>query len=336
MMRLVRLSLGEGVRAHGARRARAVPATRPTELAALPCAAAIALVFWICMWPLVGGGASVLEPDAASATMPELVEIPAGPFAMGTDTARDPLAFENERWSPTAGEGTVDLPVFFIARYEVSVGQFSSFAGATTWTVDPRALAAPPTHPVTFVSWPDALAYCRWLQATLERSPHTPSQVLQLLRDGWRVTLPSEAEWEKAARGTDGRPYPWGREPRRDRANYEGTGTTPVGRFACPECPYGLADMSGNVWEWTSSPYQPYPYDPSDDRANLADDALWVMRGGHYGDGPRLVRTTTRGAADPGARRPFIGFRVVVSRPRRGNRDRASVVNTSPFTVTLL
>lgn len=260
----------------------------------------------------------MLEPSADGATVPELVEIPDGAFTMGTDSARDPQAFENERWSPTAGEGTVHVPAFFIARHEVTVAQFSTFARATTWTVDPRALAGPLAHPVTFVSWPDALAYCRWLQATLERSPQTPPRVLHLLREGWHVTLPSEAEWEKAARGADGRVYPWGTDPRRDRANYDATGTTPVGRFACPECPYGLADMSGNVWEWTSSPYQPYPYDPSDDRANLADDALWVMRGGHFGDSSRLVRTTTRGAADPGARRPFIGFRVAVSRPTRG------------------
>jgi formylglycine-generating enzyme required for sulfatase activity len=75
--------------------------------------------------------------------------------------------------------------------------------------------------------------------------------------------------------------------------------------------------MSGNVWEWTSSPYQPYPYDPGNDRANLDADALWVMRGGSFDDAARLVRTTTRGAADPGARRPFIGFRVVISRSAR-------------------
>ena len=72
--------------------------------------------------------------------------------------------------------------------------------------------------------------------------------------------------------------------------------------------------MSGNVWEWTHSHYQPYPNDPTDDRQNLESDALWVMRGGHFGDEPRLVRTTVRGAADPGARRPFIGFRIVLSR----------------------
>lgn len=304
-------------RAHSKQPARAAAATRRARFHASGAAAATAILLLVCTWPLVGGSGSLLDQSAddASVAVPELVEIPDGPFAMGADTVRDPQAFENERWSPTAGEGTVQVPAFFIARHEVTVAQFAAFARASTWTVDPRARAGPPTHPVTFVSWPDALAYCRWLQGTLERSPQTPPQVRQRLRDRWRVSLPTEAEWEKAARGTDGRAYPWGAEPRRDRANYNTTGTTPVGQFACPECPYGLADMSGNVWEWTSSPYQPYPYDPSNDRENLADDALWVMRGGHFGDGPRLLRTTTRGAADPGARRNFIGFRVVVSRP---------------------
>jgi formylglycine-generating enzyme required for sulfatase activity len=98
------------------------------------------------------------------------------------------------------------------------------------------------------------------------------------------------------------------------RANFNATSTAPVGSFACPECAHGLADMSGNVWEWTSSPYQPYPYDPADDRANLASDALWVIRGGHFGDPAPLVRTTARGGADPGARRPFIGFRLAIVR----------------------
>ena len=142
-----------------------------------------------------------------------------------------------------------------------------------------RTTAAAASHPVAFVTWPNALAYCRWLEGVLAK---TPGAVGDRVRAGWRVTLPTEAQWEKAARGGDRRAYPWGDQPRKDRGNFEGTGTTPVGQFACPECPYGLADMSGNVWEWTSSPYQPYPYDPSDDRANLDADALWVMRGGHF------------------------------------------------------
>jgi formylglycine-generating enzyme required for sulfatase activity len=255
---------------------------------------------------LTGAG---LPSDALS----DFVEIGAGSFVMGADPSRDPQAFDNERWSPAQGEGNVYLPTFYIARHEVTAGEFAAFARASTWPVDQRALAGPPTHPVTFVSWPDALAYCRWLETTLKSGMSTPTRVQQLLREGWRVTLPSEAQWEKAARGSDRRIYPWGNEPLPTRANYGGTGTTPVGHFTCPECAYGLSDMSGNVWEWTRSPYQPYPYDPGDDRANLEADALWVMRGGHFGDSARLVRTTTRGAADPGARRPFIGFRVVIS-----------------------
>jgi formylglycine-generating enzyme required for sulfatase activity len=242
------------------------------------------------------------------------VEVPAGPITMGTDPAADPLAFENERWSPAGGAGSVDVATFFISRHEVTVAEFRAFVEATGFRADPQALAAPPDHPVTFVSWTDALAYCRWLESVLKARTDTPAPLLQALKDGWRVSLPTEAEWEKAARGTDRRIFPWGNEPRKDRANYEGTGTTPVGRFPCPECPYGLVDMAGNVWEWTRSPYQPYPYTTADDRANLEADALWVMRGGHFGDPARLVRAAARGAADPGARRAFIGFRIAISR----------------------
>jgi formylglycine-generating enzyme required for sulfatase activity len=73
--------------------------------------------------------------------------------------------------------------------------------------------------------------------------------------------------------------------------------------------------MSGNVWELTRSPYQPYPYDLEDDKDNLDLDALWVMRGGHFGDSERNVRAAIRGGVDPGARRPFIGFRLAIFRP---------------------
>jgi formylglycine-generating enzyme required for sulfatase activity len=245
---------------------------------------------------------------------PQLVEVPGGPFTMGADPARDPDAFDNERWPSPSGEGIVDVATFYIARHEVTVGAFSEFA-RSGWRVDPRALSGNPAHPVTLVSWPDALAYCRWLEGTLKSSASTPARVKDLLASGWHVTLPSEAEWEKAARGNDRRRYPWGMElgiP--PRANFNGRATMPVGSFACPECAYGLSDMSGNVWEWTSSPYQPYPYDPHDDRQNLNGDALWVIRGGSFADPARLVRTTARGGADPGARRPFIGFRVAIVR----------------------
>jgi formylglycine-generating enzyme required for sulfatase activity len=242
------------------------------------------------------------------------IEIPAGAFVMGSDKATDPLAFDNERWSSSEARGTVDLATFFINRYEVTVAQFQAFAAGTGKKVDPQALAGPPDHPVAFVSWPDALAYCRWLEGRLKASTATPLLLKERLDEGWRLTLPSEAEWEKAARGADARRYPWGNSVRRERANFGGKGTVAVGSIACPDCAYGLSDMSGNVWEWTRSPYQPYPYDPADDDSTVGSDALWVMRGGGFNDGEQMARTTTRGGADPGVRRPFIGFRVALTR----------------------
>ena len=242
------------------------------------------------------------------------VEIPGGPFIMGSDPTIDRLAFDNERWSPASWQGTVDLPAFLIGRYEVTVAQFGAFVEATGFPADAAALDGPGDNPVTSVSWPDALAYGRWLEDTLRDWQGTPLEVAALLQDGWRIGLPSEAEWEKAARGTDSRVYPWGNDARPGRANYGRPTVAAVGTFECAECAFGLADMSGNVWELTRSPYQPYPYEPADDTDDLAADALWVMRGGHYGDGEQNIRAAIRGGVDPGARRPFIGFRLVISR----------------------
>lgn len=261
---------------------------------------------------ILGLFAILMNGEGVADDFGDFVEIPAGQFWMGADRARDPLAFDNERWSPAEGRGWVDVKAFFIARHEVTIGEYKKFAQARRWSIDTRAIEGPDNHPVAFVAWTDALAYCRWLEAELKSSPSTPSRIAQALRDGWRVTLPTEAEWEKAARGAERR-FPWGEEPRRDRANFASRATVPVGSIACPECANGLSDMAGNVWEWTRSPLQPYPYDASDDRSNLDADALWVMRGGGFADGPQLIRTTTRGAAEPGARRPFIGFRIVIS-----------------------
>ena len=258
------------------------------------------------------------------------VDIPAGPFTMGSDPAVDPRAFGNERWSRNRAQGSVDLPAFAIGRYEVTVAQFRAFTAHAGVSVDAEALRGPPDHPVGSVSWPDALRYCRWLEATLREWPGTPAILRRRLADGWHVTLPTEAQWEKAARGIDGRIYPWGNEEPHGRANFggagpraggqgaadsAGAGPTPVGTFDCPACPFDLRDMSGNVWELTRSPYQPYPYDETDDDANLETDALLVMRGGSFADPAANVRAAIRGGADPGVRRPFIGFRVVMTPP---------------------
>jgi formylglycine-generating enzyme required for sulfatase activity len=242
------------------------------------------------------------------------VEVPAGPFLMGSNPALDKLAFANELWGDGRVQGVVDVPAFLIGRLEVTVAQFRAFVEASGHPVDAQALQAPPDHPVTGVTWPDALAYGRWLEKSLAQWKGTPARVREMLAAGAHVGLPSEAEWEKAARGGDGRIYPWGNEVRRERANFQGTGTVPVGSIPCPECAFGLSDMSGNVWEWTRTPYRGEPYGSEEGALDLEADALWVMRGGSFADPARNVRAAIRGGGDPGVRRPFIGFRVVISR----------------------
>ena len=138
------------------------------------------------------------------------VEIPAGPFVMGGDPARRSAGLSTTSGGRRTPEGTVDVPAFFIARHEVTVAQFQASPTRPTFKVDARALAASRNHPVTFVSWPDALAYCRWLEATLKARPRHAAATAPTAARGWRVTLPSEAEWEKAARGTDGADIPVG------------------------------------------------------------------------------------------------------------------------------
>jgi iron(II)-dependent oxidoreductase len=160
------------------------------------------------------------------------------------------------------------------------------------------------------VRWHDTLAYCAWL-----------SQVT-----GKRVILPSEAEWEKAARGDrDPREYPWGDEWNAARCNNSELGlpqTTPVGIFPEGASPYGCLDMAGNVWEWTRSLWGKdwetmyrYPYDSADGREDLnaPNSIRWVLRGGAFCSGPGLARCAYRLHLGPDARYHVIGFRVVVS-----------------------
>ena len=151
------------------------------------------------------------------------------------------------------------------------------------------------------VSWDDTVAFCAWA-----------SQV-----SGRKVQLPSEAQWEKAARGTDGRLYPWGNDsPDSTHANFNSSvgDTTPVGKYSQQgDSPYGAADMAGNVWQWTSSLYKPYPYKAADGREDQQSRDVRVLRGGSFSYEAGFIRCAYRGGRDPVLRGGNYGFRVVAS-----------------------
>ena len=240
------------------------------------------------------------------------VEIPAGLFTMGSDPNIDSMAYENERWSLTQKQGVVDVPRFYIGRFEVTTAQFKTFVNETDRTVNVSLLPQNPLSPIVNITWADALAYCRWLQQKLKTNNAIPPVIENLLSQGWIITLPTEAQWEKAARGENGQLFPWGNEITTDFANFSAKGIKPVGSMLCKQCAYGLADMSGNVWELTRSPYLPYPFS-NDAAVDLTSDALFVMRGGSFSDSIGNVRAAIRGGIDPGVRNNAIGFRIVLT-----------------------
>lgn len=163
-------------------------------------------------------------------------------------------------------------------------------------------------HPVVQVSWHDALEYCQWLSQ----------------ETGKKYRLPTEAEWEKAARGTKAKAFPWGNNWDPDICNteYRIKDTTPIKRFSPDsDSPYGCADMAGNVFEWTSttigniepwpSKYK-YPYNPEDGREDLALNTRRVGRGGSYSRGQVFCRTAFRFADPPDDRYSAQGFRIAL------------------------
>jgi len=253
------------------------------------------------------------EPAARAAAPfvePQLVRVPEGEFLMGSTPEQvDALG----RYDPQLKEWAeneklqhrVPLPAYEIGRYPVTNVEYRAFVRDTNhspprhWEGDayPDGLG---DHPVVLVTWHDAGAYCAWLRE----------------KTGRPYRLPTEAHWEKAARGTEGQVYPWGDDFKATKCNSaEGGvgGTTPVGQYSPQgDSPYGAADMAGNVWEWTSTLYRPYPYDAEDGREEQGEGGPRVLRGGAFYDNQRSVRCAYRYGYLPDFRRDFIGFRVVV------------------------
>ena len=151
-------------------------------------------------------------------------------------------------------------------------------------------------HPASEMAWHGAVAYCKWLEKQ----------------------LPSEAEWEKAARGADGRLYPWGNGPPTPELAFFGGWrgeSVPVGRYPKGRSPYGVMDMAGQVWEWTRSVAMQYPYNPKDGREDLSARYPRVTRGGNASSGHEGLTATSRHTVDPGRQargHAYYGFRLRV------------------------
>jgi formylglycine-generating enzyme required for sulfatase activity len=274
--------------------------------------------------------------NARYVTEREMVHVPAGPFLMGTSdeqidqlAERDDLAREwraKGHFDREQPQHTITLADYYIARCPVTVGEFRAFLEAggyrerRYWTVsgwewrtaaakkqpelwEDAAWAGDERLPVIGVSWYEAYAYCQWLSDVRGRT----------------YRLPSEAEWEKAARGTDGQLYPWGDEfdPARCNTRVSGLGrTTPVGWYSPRgESPYGCAEMGGNASEWTLSQFRPYPYDRGDSREDPEGKAQRVIRGGAWCKPALRARTAARGMNDPFFADDDVGFRVALSSP---------------------
>jgi formylglycine-generating enzyme required for sulfatase activity len=268
------------------------------------------------------------------------VEVPGGPFRMGG------LAGEPEAETNALPRHEVDVAPFHLGRFPVPNRAFAVFVeeggydASEHWLEDgwrlreTLGLAAPhywkgaerrPNHPVVGVSWYEALAYCSWLSARLEARGE--------LRSGERMRLPTEAEWEKAARGgltldrrralanpMPERHFPWGDgyfASLCNTAESEIGGTTPVGMFPEGESPYRADDMAGNVIEWCSSRPAAYPYHAFDGREEPSGGArsYRVSRGGAWPFTSRSARCAYRHWNHADFRGGMVGFRVVRGRP---------------------
>ena len=238
--------------------------------------------------PVVGGAQPLAGTALPSSdkSVADMVLVPAGAFLMGTNDLQQGTHNQGD----SAPQRSVTLPAFYIDKTEVTNEQYKKYCDATGYP--------PPAHwnkgsysaeqaqwPVTHVNWYEAQAYAQWR--------------------GKR--LPTEAEWEKAARGLDGRLFPWGNRWDANRVVWERNGPAPVGSRPDGASPYGALDMAGNVFEWTQDWYDAYP------GARLTLPGYGknykVMRGGGFDGKPYDVFTVHRSILPPRVRSEWTGFR---------------------------
>jgi len=235
----------------------------------------------------------ILGKDGAA-----MVLVPAGEFTMGSDKGDDDEQPVHK----------VFLDSFYIDKFEVTNGRFAKFVEAIQ-SEPPWGFADKETpvlladQPVRWVNWMDAMGYCLWA--------------------GKR--LPTEAEWEKAARGADGRAYPWGNDPPTPThavfgLKEGGTDTvSPIGNRDKGKSPYGVHDMAGNLYEWTTDWYdeQFYSKNPAINPRGPSEGTAKVQRGGSYTNGPYRLRSTFRTKGDPTEHDPNVGFRCAQDVPKQ-------------------
>lgn len=268
--------------------------------------------------PRVGVGLSELGvPDIA------WVSIPEGEFILGDDGSN------YETIGDEFPKQQISVKEFLIAKYPITNIQFDAFVlaggyldrGNQFWLPNSIAwrdtIGIPPklggnydlpNHPKTMISWFEAMAYCNWLTYKM--------RILRKITDDEVIALPSELQWEKSARGADGRLYPFGNKINPGLANYIETqinSTTAVGVFSGGESVYGVSDMSGNIWEWTTTKYQE-SYKDILKVVDLIDDKKGneprSIRGGSFHDQSDFLRCSARNWCDPDIRIRDLGFRV--------------------------
>jgi formylglycine-generating enzyme required for sulfatase activity len=255
-------------------------------------------------WSLAGTastGAQSASPAGAHDEV-ELVLVPAGEFTMGHKDSYDTLPVRR-----------MNLPAFYIDKYEVTNKRYKRFIDATgykvPWSQDPAVAAyawnwqtrmypeGKGDDPVVLINWEDARAFCTWAGKS----------------------LPSEAQWEKAARGTDGKPYPWGDAWEAAKANTIESGvkqTAPAGSFKADISEYGVNDLAGNVSEWVEEWFAPYPGNPM---TNYEERNKYkILRGGSWDYSHSIANGYHRQYALPQSQMAAIGFRCVKAADEAG------------------